>query len=183
MAKKEISLLTKPPFDLTPQGRIVAWLTSWGRAILVLVELVVISAFFSRFWLDRQNSDFSDAIRQKRAILESTLEFEKEFRVLQERFSGASEILDQENQLWPPVNAVARSIPEGVILKNISFQESKDSPTATLTVIIFSERGLSEFINHLLKNPEINSAMVGSIKKEKIASGMEISLLVKFERK
>ncbi len=92
MAKKQISLLADAPFDLTLQGRIVNWLTTWGRAILVLVEVVVIGAFFSRFWLDRKNSDLSDDIRQKRAILESTLEFENDFRSLQKKIfrSGCS---------------------------------------------------------------------------------------------
>ena len=60
-------------------ARFIKWLTTIGRWVMTLTELIVISAFISRFWLDRKNSDLSDLIRQKQAILESTQYFESEF--------------------------------------------------------------------------------------------------------
>jgi len=181
MAKKQISLLSAAPFDLTVQGRVVAWLTTWGRAILVLVELAVIGAFFSRFWLDRKNSDLSDAIRQQRAILESTLEFEGEFKDLQRRFLEADEILAREEDLFFPVELTARSLPDGVVLKSVNFKKSNSNSSATLLIAVYSERGLSAFINQLLREETVESVRVGLIKKEKIASGIEISLVIKFK--
>ncbi len=181
MAKKQISLLADAPFDLTLQGRIVNWLTTWGRAILVLVEVVVIGAFFSRFWLDRKNSDLSDDIRQKRAILESTLEFENDFRSLQKRFLEADVALAKEEDLFLPVEVVARSLPSGVTLKKFSFNQKEEGSVAVLTISVFSEQGLSSFINQLLQDERVDSVRVGSIKKEKIASGIEIGLAVTFK--
>jgi len=180
MAKKEISLLTTPPFDLTIQGRIVNWLITWGRAILVLVELVVISAFFSRFWLDRKNSDLSDDVRQKRAILESTVKFEEEFRFLQKRLSKVRTLWNQKSDLLLPITLSARSIPEGVVLESISWGERKDVASADLKIVVFSEQGLSAFVEQLLKDERVDSVTLGAVKKEKIAAGIEISLLVKF---
>ncbi|MFH1602063.1 MAG: hypothetical protein ABIB61_03855 [Candidatus Shapirobacteria bacterium] len=182
MAKKQISLLSAAPFDLTPQGRIVNWLTTWGRAILVLVELVVVAAFFSRFWLDRKNSDLSDDLRQKRAILESTLEFEEEFRRFQTRLSQAANLVNGEQDLVFPLTTVARSLPDGVILHNISFTNKEKGASANLSIGVYSEQGLSYFINQLLKEEEIESVQVGSIKKEKIATGIEIGLMVNFKK-
>jgi len=181
MAKKQISLLSDAPFDLTIQGRIVNWLTTWGRAILVLVELVVIGAFFSRFWLDRKNSDLSDSLRQKRAILESTLEFEGEFRNLQKRFSDASLALSKEEDLFYPLNTIANSLPSGVTLKSFSFSQKEESTIASLTISIFSERGLSSFIAQLLRDERVDSVRVGSIRKEKIATGIEIGMIINFK--
>ena len=180
MAKKSISLLARPPFDLTIQGRVVNWLTTWGRAILVLVELVVIGAFFSRFWLDRKNSDLSDMVRQKKAILESTLEFEKEYAALHQRLTESAKVLGQTNQLAFPLDLVAQSIPDGVILRTVTFNDEEPA-TASLSVAIYSERGLSDFIGRLLSEEKIDSVTVGSIKKEKISSGIEIGLLIRFK--
>jgi len=179
MAKKEISLLTKPPFDLTLKGRVVNWLVTWGRAILVLVELVVISAFFSRFWLDRKNSDLSDDVRQKRVILENTLEFEEQFRDLKKRMEEVEKILAQERELRFPLLLISRSLPAGVWLKSISFQEN-DFPQAHLVIQVVSEQGLSDFISLLLSQPEVKGVTVGSIRKEKTFSEVEIGLTVKF---
>ncbi|MBL7078447.1 hypothetical protein ISS42_02220 [Candidatus Shapirobacteria bacterium] len=181
MIKKQISLLSAAPFDLTIQGRIVNWLTTWGRAILVLVELVVIGAFFSRFWLDRKNSDLSDDIRQKRAILESTLEFENEFRSLQKRFIEANAVLAKERDLFFPMAIVSRSLPDGITLKKFSFNQKEEGSGASLTISVFSERGLSSFIAQLLQDERVDSVRVGSIKKEKIATGIEIGLAINFK--
>lgn len=181
MAKKQISLLSDASFDLTIQGRIVSWLTTWGRAILVLVEVVVIGAFFSRFWLDRKNSDLSDNIRQKRAILESTLEFENEFRSLQKRFVEADAVLAKEEDLFFPMTIISRSLPSGIILKSFSFSQKEEGSTATLIISVFSERSLSSFISQLLRDEKVDSVRIGSIKKEKIATGIEIGIAINFK--
>jgi methyl coenzyme M reductase subunit C-like uncharacterized protein (methanogenesis marker protein 7) len=75
-AKKEISLLPDEENLNTLSARVLRYLTTIGRVIIILTELAVISAFLSRFWLDRKNADLSETIRQQKAILESTQEFE-----------------------------------------------------------------------------------------------------------
>jgi len=73
--KKELSLLPDSSNPNSFSARFIKWVTTIGRWVMTLTELIVISAFISRFWLDRKNSDLSDLIRQKQAILESTQEF------------------------------------------------------------------------------------------------------------
>ena len=78
-SKKEISLLPAEENLNTFSARFLKWVTSVGRVVIVFVELIVIGAFLSRFWLDRKNSDLSETLRQQKAILASTQEFEKDY--------------------------------------------------------------------------------------------------------
>ncbi|MCD6225774.1 PilN domain-containing protein, partial [bacterium] len=85
----------------------------------------------------------------------------------------------QERELRFPLLLISRSLPAGVWLKSISFQEN-DFPQAHLVIQVVSEQGLSDFISLLLSQPEVKGVTVGSIKKEKTFSEVEIGLTVKF---
>jgi len=53
-AKKEkpINLLPKDSFAETTLGRVITWFLGTFRIMVIAVELVVVAAFLSRFWLD-----------------------------------------------------------------------------------------------------------------------------------
>lgn len=85
--KKEISLLPESENTRSFSARFFKWVTTTGRVTIVLTELIVISVFISRFWLDRVNSDLSEVSRQKQAILESATPFITEFTQLQQRLT------------------------------------------------------------------------------------------------
>jgi hypothetical protein len=178
--KKTISLLTEKPLEITLKGRIISWLLKSGRVVVVLTELIVIMAFFSRFWLDRRNTDLSERIRQYQVILASTSEFEKEFRNFRQRLNKSSKKLAEEKDLSVPLKIVAQEVPKGVVLSNFSFKNA-DNPSASLSVVVYSERGLFKFIRNLTGNDKVDSIRVGAIKKEKLSSGININITVNFK--
>ena len=49
--KEEINLLPQKGFEATTAGRILAWILSTFRIIVIITELLVMVAFLSRFWL------------------------------------------------------------------------------------------------------------------------------------
>jgi hypothetical protein len=179
MRKKTISLLTEKPLEITLKGRIISWLLKSGRVVVVLTELIVIAAFLSRFWLDRKNTDLSERIRQYQVILTSTSEFEKEFRGFQQRLNKSSKKLAEEKNLALPLEIVAKEVPKEVVLSSFSFRNT-DSPFASLSVVVYSERGLLKFIRNLTRNERVESIRVGAIKKEKLTSGINIDITVNF---
>jgi len=83
--KKEISLLPSEENLNSPLAKITKWATSTGRVVIIFVELIVILAFLSRFSLDRRNADLSETLRQQKAILASTKDFENDYLSLQKR--------------------------------------------------------------------------------------------------
>ncbi|MBU4397602.1 hypothetical protein KKC08_05560 [Patescibacteria group bacterium] len=80
--KREISLLPKDQDNNSSTAKLIRWITTVGRVVIIFTELIVIAAFVSRFWLDRKNSDLSESIRQQKAILESTALFEVDYSTL-----------------------------------------------------------------------------------------------------
>ena len=182
MAKKEISLLIDQSFDFTLLGRVVTWLTTVGRFIVVFTELVVIAAFISRFWLDRKNSDLSIDLRQKKAILESAVEFENDFRAVQERVSQGNKLAGKNEDLVGPLAIIARQIPDDIVIDNYRFSKFLENQSVSLSILVYSESNLAQFINNVIADPGVEFVRVGMIKKEKLSSGTNINLQVNFKQ-
>ena len=81
--KEEINLLPQKGFASTTAGRILAWILSTFRIIVIVTEIIVMVAFLSRFWLDAQNTDLDEEITQKQALIAASLGFEKRFKQTQ----------------------------------------------------------------------------------------------------
>src|SRR3989344_5652085 len=104
-AKKEkqklINLLPQEEFTASTLGRILTWLLSSFRIIVIVSEMVVMGAFVSRFWLDAKNADLSDDIEQKQAVVTSFSDFEQQFRSIQKKlliFSSLSKSSEAPSQ-------------------------------------------------------------------------------------
>lgn len=179
MKKKTISLLTQRPPEVTLKGRVINWLLRSGRVIVVLTEFIVIIAFLSRFWLDRKNTDLSERIRQYQVILASTVDFEKEFRIFQQRLNEASKKTADERDLSTALNVIAQQVPRDIVIKSFSFRDT-ERPSAALSIAVYSERGLLKFIKNLTQNEKIESIRIGTIKKEKFTSGIKMEITINF---
>jgi Tfp pilus assembly protein PilN len=83
-AQHSINLLSQDEFEKTALGKFLKWALSFGRYIVIGTELVVILSFLSRFKLDRDLTDLYEEIEQKQIIIESSKEFEDEFRTAQQ---------------------------------------------------------------------------------------------------
>src|SRR3989344_5182969 len=81
----KVNLLTKDALEKNTLGKFLAWTLSYGRYIIISVELVVFLVFFSRFFYDQQLADLHDTIEQKQAIVASAADFERTIRDIQNR--------------------------------------------------------------------------------------------------
>jgi hypothetical protein len=180
MAKKKISLLAKKPIEATAGGRVVQWLTSSGRAILVVTELVVLMAFISRFWLDTKNNDLGEIVRQKRIILESSQPFEKDFLALQSRISSAGNFINEYEELGLYLKIITDNLPRDVVIEQFSLSKATDIPKGSLAVNIMSEESLALFLNRLSKDERIIKIRIGKIERSKLAEGTKISIGLDF---
>ncbi|HOY61167.1 MAG TPA: PilN domain-containing protein [Candidatus Woesebacteria bacterium] len=183
-AKKEISLLPKEENLNTFSARFLRWVTSVGRVVIIFVELIVIGAFLSRFWLDRKNSDLSETLRQQKAILGSTQEFEKDYVSLQERLKFIKNFYATEPKYIESLNSLIQSIPEGIYFENISFNSGEKSNPITGSVESYSyqEDAIIDFIVNLKLNPDISSVNVQKIEKKTKDSKFYLSLSLTFKK-
>jgi Tfp pilus assembly protein PilN len=146
MAKKttsiEINLLPKDPFFETGLGRALKWALSVGRYIVIFTELVVITSFATRFYLDRQVTDLNDAIHQKESIVKSYGDTEEKVRSVQTVIQQYEQIQQQANitDVFPALSSIT---PQDIRLEEL---------TITPTSVAFSGTTLSQASLNLLIN-------------------------------
>lgn len=180
MTKGDISLLPREGLGRTLLERLINWLFSIGKHIVVFTELIVIGAFLSRFWLDRKNSDLSEEIRQERAILEATRDFEKEFRFFQARLNAAAKALESGSSPLLPLDIVSQSLAQDMVILEYDFTAG-DKNKASIVALVFSEKGLAEFVGALLGQEVVDKVKVGTIEKQEGYNGMKIQFVIKFK--
>ena len=117
--KQQVNLLPEKGFTSTTTGRVLTWILSTFRIIVIVTEIIVMIAFLSRFWLDAQNTDLSEEIEQKKAILVASADFEKEFRQTQERLQIYSGLTLNKVQNSSVISQITKLVPDDTILKAI----------------------------------------------------------------
>lgn len=181
--KKELSLLPDSENPNSFGARAIKWLTTVGRWVIVLTELIVVSAFISRFWLDRKNSDLSETIRQQQSILETTQSFEKEFNSFQKRLNFISDFYKNNLEYDQKITTLISSTPNDLVYQNISFKKSENNKniSATASLIAFNEKSLVSFINNLTLNPNIENVKINQIEKKQQENNYLINISVVFK--
>lgn len=144
-----INLLPKTEFETSFWGRFLKWAISTGRYILILVELVVIIAFLSRFKLDKDLADLADSIRGKQAVLEAAYQAEQNFRVIQARLNAADTLLRSQTNARQLTNIVNSYVPPEMTLSQVIYQRHQ--------VVISGETGLQSalaiFLSRMTNDP------------------------------
>lgn len=180
--KKEISLLPDQDNATSFSVRAVKWLLSAGRFVIVFTELIVICAFLSRFWLDRTNSDLSETVRQQKAILESTKDFEVEYTSLQKRLAVIKNFYANQPDFKTKLDSLVQSTPLDITFDNLTIaKSSKDnSISSTVTFIAYKESSVIDFITNLILNPNISSVDIQTIEKKPRDSKYSVALSLVF---
>lgn len=142
---KRVNLLPREGFEYTTFGKIVVWSLSAGRVIVILTELIVILAFLSRFWLDRQLTDLNEANAGKKRQIEAAAKFEADFRKAQDQLTLYKKLTSSQLGGAQIVQEITSSLPSGVTLSSISLAE-KD---IVLAGNALSEEGLAGFLQAL----------------------------------
>ncbi len=141
---REINLLPEREFAGTVTGRVLSWIISTFRVIVIVTEILVMIAFLARFWLDAQNTDLNDDIDQKKAVLLASVDFENQFKDTQKRLRIFSSLTSSQ----PPstyIATITRALPPDVLLSDIS----KLSSDVQLEGLTTNERAIQQFVVNL----------------------------------
>lgn len=182
--KKEISLLPDSENPKSFRSKFFRWVTTTGRVTIIITELIVISVFISRFWLDRKNSDLSEVIRQKEAILESAAPFEVEFTGLQQRLSYIKTFYSAQPEYKDQLQSLVSSTPTDLFYEKIiiSTDEENDTTNITASLAAYQEDSIVAFINNLMLNPQIDQVNITKIEKSEKENKYSISLVLYFNK-
>jgi len=166
--KKELSLLPDAENPYSFSARFLRWATTVGRWVIVLTEFVVIIAFISRFWLDRKNSDLSEVIRQRQAILASTQDFEQEYKSFQKRLVYLRDFYQNQPDYDQKIDILVKSTPNDLSYKDISIKPDSKSKNIAISasLVAFNEKSIVDFIKNLKLNSKIDSVNINNIEKK-----------------
>jgi len=182
--KKEISLLPNEENSNGFLARFLRWITTVGRVVIIFTEFIVIMAFLSRFWLDRKNSDLSEVLRQQKAIISSTQDFENDYNSLQQRLSYIKDFYKSEPKYISNLNSLIQSLPSGIYFQNLSLSNNEKTSqiSANVELYSFQEDAIVDFITNLKLNTDIDSVLVQRIEKKTKDSKYYLSIALTFKK-
>lgn len=156
---KKINLLLKEGFEYSTLGKALSWLLSIGRIVVIFTELVVIIAFLSRFWLDKTHTDLLEENDIKKSQVQSSSNFEKDFRSAQSRIQTYSDL--QKSRLAPSaiLKDLSALLPADVILSDVQINATGVKVEGTS----LSESGLAGYIKALDDNKRFKETTLGDV--------------------
>lgn len=140
------------------------WALSAGRVIVILTEIVALSAFMYRFFLDRQLIDLHAKIKQEQAIIAFSKASEDKYRNLQDRLYIADRFSKLEQDEVKVLKDILALTPAETTLDSITTTDTSIKINARFSQI----STLGGFVDSLKRYPQI--AIVSVDKIENIPS-------------
>ena len=154
-----INLLPTDEVDASIKNRIITWLLGSFRFLVVFVELVVIVGFLSRFFLDSRNADLTDEINQKKALIESYLPFEHDFKRAQARLATFNTYAYSQTLFSDYVALATKNLPSDLQITKIDLTASDFS----ILVVGQNEQNILSFVTRLKKETALSQMNVISV--------------------
>ena len=161
--KNKINLLPQEEFAQSTLGRVLTWLLSSFRIIVIVTEVFVMMVFLSRFWLDAKSADLNDLITQKQAVLVASADFENEFRGAQKKLGIFAELTAIDEPTTSYLNSTTSLVPPEVILSSFSFVGNG----IKIEGISPNERGIAQFVANLEASEEFEEVAITQIGTDK----------------
>lgn len=171
---KEINLLPPSEFESSFGGKFLKWAVTTGRYIIILTEIVVIAAFFSRFKLDRDVSLLSDEVSGAINVLEANSQLESDFRSTQTRTAAVGNLLTEQMKLKAVIDKLEEQSAGRVTLSTFGINPSG----ITLTGQSTDETNLGGFLAALALDPKWKSVEVNEIAGSR-DTGIRFTLSIK----
>lgn len=170
MAKKiiEINLLPQKEFEASTFGRVLKWLVSTFRYIVITTEMVVMVAFLSRFYLDAKSADLIDSINQKQAIISSYQAFETQFRSTQNKLKSFVNFTGNSAIVTPVIEDISSKIPANITITEMSINGQK----LEITAFAQDQSSTGVFINNLNSSVFLTDVGLASVVQKQNIQGI-----------
>jgi hypothetical protein len=162
----KINLYPEDPFFDTLIGRVMRWLVGAGRHLIIFTELIVITSFFSRFYLDRQITDLNTSLQQKQSVAQSYGNLENEFRQAQQAVADVEQVLNQQGRT-EVFRILSTVTPPDVKYSAVSLSQGGVSLQGT----VGSLQSMSQFVENLKATPDFQRINVSQLEMGDSKSG------------
>jgi len=156
-----INLLPKSEFDTSTTGRVVNWLLTTFRYLVILVELIVIVGFIARFWLDVVHANLDDQIKENTQVISSYQNFEQNFRTTKTKLQLVSELISQP-KTSSLISDINNRLPEGLTLIKIDNTPEK----INIEGIALQEQLIAQLITNLKELEQLQNIKLTRLDSE-----------------
>jgi Sec-independent protein translocase protein TatA len=154
-----INLLPTNKFAEEGVGKFIKWLTTIGRQLIIVTEIIVLIVFGMRFKLDEDTRNLKTSIEEKQKMVQRDQKYEKEIREIQNRLSDIRTLQTSQSSFFNLLNKVSGHFPQHGKLKELGFEKNK--------VVMSGE----------LLTAESLQALIESFSRSKFFSDLEITSL------
>lgn len=150
------------------------WALSIGKIVIVIVEIITLSAFIYRFSLDAKLETFHSSISQQQAIINSLKNNETEYRNLQQRLSYISNFSKQATSTENIFNNILSFVPLGITLTSFSVYANHVTIDSNATSAV----ALNDFITKLKNYPLATDISIDNIENKPNLSTISTTITV-----
>lgn len=169
-----INLIGKPKESLTSD--FLKWAISAGRIIIVVTELIALSALLYRFTLDRKIIDLHDQIKNASLFVNAQEAKEADYRSIQGRLDNIKLIKSQTDKKVAIINEILEAISSG----NFSATNlSIDQKSININGLAYSIFPINDFIDLMKNNKDISSISLDDVAST--AQGVQFKMAIELK--
>lgn len=158
-----INFIEKKSGDESFSSQMLSWVFTYGRYIIIITQIVVLSVFFLRFRLDRDHADLKESVAQKQAILESVSDLETEIRRLQAKIANIKTTATNQDLPVKLLRFLQDNTPTDTSYSTISLSDN----TVVFTATSGSLRSFSALLKKLQQDNRFTEVILEDIQRKK----------------
>lgn len=172
-----INLLPKDSFEFSTAGKVLKWITTAGRVMVVMTEFLVLLAFGSRFYFDKKLDDLNEVIVQKQAQIEAYSEVEAHIRKVLAKQTPIKVYQANGINFEGRINELSRILPTGTVIDSFSLGSSGLSISGKAQ----SEYGFAVMLGGFKKMQNISSINLKDSGFDQTTGGVKFSIQINFK--
>ncbi len=165
-----INLLGEERIDFF--DKFINWALTIGRLVVIIIELIALSAFLYRFSLDRQLIDLHSKIKQEQTIVQYFKNREDTYRDLQDRLKLTSDFSTLGGKKLNILKEIISFAPQGMTFNNFLISENRLTIEANLQLV----SSLGVFISSLRNSKNIKSVSIDKIENKLSSTTITVSI-------
>lgn len=164
----KVNLLIHKEEKVKLTTRLLKWVLSSGRFIVIIVELITISAFIYRYKLDADLVDIQDNIKKQIPYLESLKDDEIAIKQTQFQLATIKQGRADNANFAQIITQIAKLTPKNTKLTSITLDRTQNFPKTSLIITGQTPLNLeiSAFMQALQKNPAFTDITLTNISFE-----------------
>lgn len=164
----KVNLLIHKGEQIKLYVKLIRWMLSSGRYIIVFVEIIVISAFIYRYKLDAELDDLQEKIKEQIPYLQSLKNDETLIRQTQLKLSTVKQVRKESPDFAQTILDIAKITPKTIKLTTINLDRTQSFPKTNLLITgqTPSNVELSAFLKALKNNPKFTGINLTNISFE-----------------